>query len=135
MIPPSIRLGCRDNDSGMSMSIEHHSVPNKGGSNGKPFRLGKVSIRIDWVRWLRLIQRKHRMSARPDAAHAGQPSVSYFAAVTLSSFQLEGIPLNPAEVNQAVSHGVAGKGFRSRSCQRIRNHVAILHKSKIPPPA
>ena len=37
------------------------------------------------------------------------PPVQYFAAVTLNSFQLEGIPLNPTEVTQAVSHGTAGK--------------------------
>jgi hypothetical protein len=68
------------------------------------------------------------MAARPDSPRNAPPPVAYLAAVTLSSFQLEGIPLNPAEVTQAVSHGAARKGFRSRSSQRIRNHVAILRR-------
>jgi hypothetical protein len=127
-IPPSIRPESRDYDSGMSMSIEHHSVPGNGASDAKPFRLGKVGIRIDWVRWLRLIQRKRRMTARPDSPRVATPPSAYFTAATLSSFQLEGIPLKPMEVTQAVSHGAAGKGFRSRSSQRIRNHVAILRR-------
>jgi len=128
MNPPAIRSQSRGNDSGTSMSIEHHSAPGNGRSGKKPFRLGKVGIRIDWVRWLRLIQRKRRMASRADSPHAAPPPVQYFAAVTLSSFQLEGIPLNPTEVTQAVSHGAAGKSFRSRSTQRIRNHVAILRR-------
>jgi len=110
------------------MSIEHHSPAAYGGADAKSFRLGKVGLRIDWVRWLRLIQRKRRMAARSESARTGPPQAQYFAAVTLNSFQLEGIPLNPTEVTQAVSHGAAGKGFRSRSSQRIRNHVAILRR-------
>jgi hypothetical protein len=110
------------------MSIEHHSTPGNGESTAKPFRLRKVGIRIDWTRWLRLIQRKRRMASRPDSPHVAPPPAQYFAAVTLNSFQLEGIPLNPTEVTQAVSHGTAGKSFRSRSTQRIRNHVAILRR-------
>jgi hypothetical protein len=110
------------------MSIENLSVPGNGGSDDRSFRLGKVGIRIDWTRWLRLIQRKRRMAARPDSPKKSAPPVAYFAAVTFNSFQLEGIPLNPLEVTQAVSHGAARKGFRSRSSQRIRNHVAILRR-------
>jgi hypothetical protein len=127
------------------MSIEQHSPAGRGESDAKSFRLGKVGIRIDWVRWLRLIQRKRRMASKPDSHRSAQsrngassrgiaaprsasPPDQYFAAVTLSSFQLEGIPLNPKEVTQAVLHGAAGKGFRSRSTQRIRNHVAILRR-------
>jgi len=51
--------------------------------------------------------------------------------VTWSSFILEGIPLAQADVTDAVSHAVVGKplrGFRSRTSQRIRNHVAILRR-------
>jgi len=121
------RFQGRDNDSVKIMSIDHHSTPGNGKSGPKPFRLGKVGIRIDWVRWLRLIQRKRRMTSRPDSPRVAPPR-AYFTAATLSSFQLEGILLKPTEVTQAVSQGAAGKGFRSRSSQRIRNHVAILRR-------
>jgi hypothetical protein len=107
----------------MAMSTHQDSKP-----RSKSFGLGRVGIRIDWARWLRLIQRKRRMASRPNSPTAATSPTQFFAAVTLSSFQLEGIPLNPAEVAQAVTHGAAGKGFRSRSTQRIRNHVAILRR-------
>jgi hypothetical protein len=110
------------------MNSKHQSASGNGKPGAKPFRLGKMGIRIDWTRWLRLLQRKRRMTSGPDPARAVPPPVEYFAAVTLSSFQLEGIPLNPTEVTRAVSQGVAGKGIRSRSTQRIRNHVAILRR-------
>jgi hypothetical protein len=91
-------------------------------------RIGKVGIRIDWPRWLRLIQRKRRLAARPEAAHAPALSAEYFAAATLSSFQLEGIQINPSEVTEAMTRGWSGRELGSRTSQRIRNHVAILRR-------
>jgi hypothetical protein len=67
------------------------------------------------------------MAARPSAP----PPPEFFAAATWNSFQLEGIPLNELDVKHAVSHVPAGKRMRrvrSRSSQRIRNHVAILRR-------
>jgi hypothetical protein len=87
-----------------------------------------VGIRIDWPRWLRLIQRKRRLAARPEAPHAPALGEEYFAAATLSSFQLEGIQLHPSEVTEAITRGWSGKGLGSRTSRRIRNHVAILRR-------
>src|SRR5271168_1880622 len=80
----------------LSMSIEDSSIGGNGRPKPKTLRLGKVSIRIDWPRWLRLIQRKRRLAAKPRPA---PPPEAYFAIATLSSFQLEGIPLNQSQVN------------------------------------
>jgi hypothetical protein len=61
-------------------------------------------------------------------AARGSLPAEYFAANTLSSFQLAGISLNRDEVAAAISHGWSARGFRSRTAQRIRNHVAILRR-------
>ena len=106
------------------MHGEHQSA----GHNGRRLRIGKVGIRIDWPRWLRLIQRKRRLAARPQAPHAPASGAEYFAAATLSSFQLEGIQVNPSEVTAAMTQGWSGKGLGSRTSRRIRNHVAILRR-------
>jgi hypothetical protein len=91
-------------------------------------RIGKVGIRIDWPRWLRVIQRKRRMAARANSPRPANLPAEYFAVNTLSSFQLERISLDQDEIAAAISHGWSARGFRSRTAQRIRNHVAILRR-------
>jgi len=113
------------------MNGEHHSANGEhhsAGHNGRRLRIGKVGIRIDWPRWLRLIQRKRRLAARPETPHAPELGAEYFAAATLSSFQLDGIEVNPSEVTAAMTQGWSERVFRSRTSQRIRNHVAILRR-------
>jgi hypothetical protein len=109
-----------------------NSEDSTAGANGRPkpkaLRLGKVNIRIDWPRWLRVIQRKRRMSARKDRPSTRTVSEDYFVMATLSSFQLEGIPLNQSQIADAMTRGWGGKPFRSRTSQRIRSHVAILRR-------
>ena len=101
--------------------------PASKNANGHPrsLRIGRMGLRIDWPRWLRVIQRKRRMASRPNSP---TPPAEYFAANTVSSFQLEGISLDHDEVAAAISHGWSGRGFRSRTAQRVRNHVAILRR-------
>jgi hypothetical protein len=100
--------------------------PKKGNGHVRSVRIGKVGLRIDWPRWMRIIQRKRRLASR--TADAANPPIEYFTANTLSSFQLEGIRLDHDEVAAAISQGWSARGFRSRTAQRIRNHVAILRK-------
>lgn len=110
------------------MNRARRSDSNRGSGHSRSLRIGKVGIRIDWPRWLRLIQRKRRLAGKPNAPAAGNQTAEYFALNTLNSFQLEGIRLDQDEVAAAISHGWSGRGFRSRTAQRIRNHVAILRK-------
>ena len=106
------------------------SGPNRR-SKFKSLRIGKVGIRIDWPRWLRVIQRKRRMATKPDTTRRAAPSADYFAIATLRSFQLEGIPLNQSEFTHALARGWAGKELHSRTHQRVRNHVAILRRIEL----
>ena len=100
--------------------------PKNGNGHNGSLRIGGVGLRIDWPRWMRVLQRKRRLAARA-AASANTP-LEYFAVNTLTSFQLEGICLQRDEVAAAILPGGTRRGFRSRTAQRIRNHVAILRK-------
>lgn len=92
----------------------------------KSLHLPRVKVRIDWPRLLRLIQRKRRLLTRPDSPRRAPLPDDYFAAATVVSFRLEGIQIGASEVTSALTRGQARKAFRSRSSQRIRNHVAIM---------
>jgi len=114
------------------MTSENPTPGPKRRSKFASLRIGKVGIRIDWPRWLRVIQRKRRMAAKPDAPHDTRritpPPADYFAIATLRSFQLEGIPLNQSEFTHAMARGWGTNALRSRTDQRVRNHVAILRR-------
>src|SRR5580704_2274776 len=94
-----------------------------GRSKLKSLRIPKVGLRIDWPRWLRVIQRKRRMAAKPDAprdiARTTPPPAEYFAIATLRSFQIEGIPLNQSEFTRAMARGWGTSGLRVRTDQRV----------------
>jgi hypothetical protein len=113
------------------MSLDTPANGNNGRSNHKRLRFGKVNLRIDWPRWLRLIQRKRRIAAKPDTKRSAPVPAEYFAIVTLSSFQLEGIPLNQSQVADAMTRSRAANQFRSRTSQRVRNHIAILRRIEL----
>jgi hypothetical protein len=49
---------------------------------------------------------------------------------TFSSFALDGISLTLNEVSRSVSHRQSVRAFRSRSYQRVRNHVALLYSAE-----
>jgi hypothetical protein len=84
--------------------------------------------RIDWPAWLRQIERKRRRLAAMNPRRPMPLPPSHFAAITCTSFQLDGIQIDDQQVAAAVSRGSAKNPMRSRSTQRIRNHLAILHR-------
>jgi hypothetical protein len=55
------------------------------------------------------------------------PRDDYFERATCVSFQMDGVPLTPAEYRQALATR-GSRACRARSAQRARNHVAILRR-------
>jgi hypothetical protein len=79
----------------------------------------------DWNLWLRLIERKRRLMAR--LWPMGRPfAISFFLAMTIASFRLDGLTMGEAEANEALTNTRQKNRMRSRLSQRIRNHLAIL---------
>lgn len=85
---------------------------------------------LDWPAWLTLIERQRKMVSRTDG-QVIQPPPDYFVAATCATFRMDGIDLTEQEVLDAVIQNAAQRKLRSRACQRIRNHVAILHSIEI----
>lgn len=81
----------------------------------------------DWNVWLRLIERKRRLLAEANGRAHPLPR-EFLAGLTYGSFALEGLDVTELEVAQAISNGPARRSLRSRQCQRIRNHAAILRR-------
>jgi len=108
--------------------------PKRIAPNGEARRGGD----IDWPRWLRLVERKRRLTTRPDQRRPRSLPDSMLQLGTLASFRLEGIELDDATAIAALRPGALKPGvlksgrdhnhFRSRLAMRIRNHVAILHR-------
>ena len=102
--------------------------PKRIAPNGEARRGGA----IDWPRWLRLVERKRKLTTRTDHHSRALPD-SILQLGTLASFKLEGIELDDATAIAALQPGNQKPGrehnhFRSRLAMRIRNHVAILHR-------
>ena len=78
-------------------------------------------------RLVRLLERKKRLFDRlpPSPARDG-PFPGYFERASFVSFRLDGLQTSEAEVAQALARGAAVRACRSRSAQRVRNHVAVL---------
>jgi hypothetical protein len=87
---------------------------------------------VDWPAWSRNTERKRRIAARQEgsASTAAPPPlpVGYFLAATDASFRLDGLELPRRDVEAALARGWGAKAFRPRQQQRVRNHVAILHR-------
>jgi hypothetical protein len=86
---------------------------------------------IDWSNWLRETERKRRLLSRAESGIHGAPvfwTANYYARATLTSFELEGMPLSRADLTSALQRCAACKACRSRQQQRGRNHVAILRR-------
>ena len=78
-------------------------------------------------RLVRALERKKRLFDRlPPLPPRDGPFPGYFERATLVSFRLDGLQVNNAEVTHALARGAAGRACRSRSAQRVRNHVAVL---------
>ena len=82
-------------------------------------------------RLIRALERKQRLAARlhPPEGRAAPPS-GFYERATYSSFRLDGIQTREAEVAQALTRGAAARSCRSRSVQRVRNHVAALRHAE-----
>jgi hypothetical protein len=79
----------------------------------------------DWNLWLRLIERKRRLLAR--LWPLGRPfSISFYLAMTVASFRLDGLEVGDADATESLAHSPRRDHIRSRLSQRIRNHLAIL---------
>jgi hypothetical protein len=103
--------------------------PRRIAPNGEARRGGS----IDWPRWLRLVERKRRLTGRSGTGHASHLPDAMLALGTLASFRLEGIDVDDSTTVSALKPGALKLGrdynpFRSRLAMRIRNHVAILHR-------
>lgn len=84
---------------------------------------------VDWPNWLRRIERRRRQLDRLYASLGRPPALppSYLADATRASFRLEGLGTTDDELTAALAPGAAaGRAFRPRQAQRLRNHVAIL---------
>ncbi len=110
------------------MESKQRRIAKLGQFLAKSLRLREVKVRIDWQRWLRVIQRKRRLVTRAASPRPKPLPDEYFAIATVVSFRLEGIQIDRPDVASALATGQAHKTFRSRSSQRIRSHVAILHR-------
>jgi hypothetical protein len=122
----------------LAAPVAMDQLPRPGGRAGEVSRRlgvytssGGVSlvkqVRIDWAKWLVLIERKRRVLVR---LNRRKPSMDYLlryvAQATLSSLRLEKIIVQPAQIEEALSHASGRRPVRSRMAQRIRNHAAIL---------
>lgn len=81
---------------------------------------------LDWPAWLALIERHRKNLSRGNGANPAM-TADYFVAATCASFRLESIECSEQDVIEAITQTAAQRRFRSRTTQRIRNHVAILH--------
>jgi hypothetical protein len=86
---------------------------------------------LDWPAWLGLLDRKRRLLQRSTATPPASVPEDYFVAATCGSFVLEGIDVTEPEVIDALTRGAAQRRFRSRTAQRVRNHVAVLRTIEI----
>jgi hypothetical protein len=103
--------------------------PRRIAPNGEHRRGGTV----DWPRWLRLVERKRRLTTRANGSHSRILPDAILQLGTLASFRLEGIDVDDSTTLAALKPGAMQLGrehnhFRSRLAMRIRNHVAILHR-------
>jgi hypothetical protein len=90
----------------------------------------------DWAELVRRLERKRRTLDRipPGLGNGGASPAplplpdGYYVQATWSSFRLEGIDVEQEEVRDALAQtSGGGHTLRSRQCQRLRNHAAILH--------
>jgi hypothetical protein len=77
---------------------------------------------------MRLIERKRAMFADETATHAPRERL---IRQTVASFRLDGIDLSEPLLTEAFARRVAHPQMRPAQAQRIRNHVAILHRIEL----
>ena len=96
------------------------------GRHANPARRGAPAP-AEWNRQVRELERKKRLAARlPAPPPRAGPFPGYFERATYVSFRLDGLQIAEPQVAQALARGAAARACRSRSAQRVRNHVAVL---------
>jgi hypothetical protein len=96
--------------------VPPRDVPARDGNPPSAWReAARALLRVRWV------------SVGGRAREQSAPGDDYFERATCVSFQMDGVPLTPAEYRQALSNRT-GRACRPRSAQRARNHVAILRR-------
>lgn len=84
-----------------------------------------LPVAMDWGRWLRNVERKRKLLIRVGERGWVLP-VSMLTRITLGSFALEGIDVTVDDVADTIRRRSRRGGVRSRTQQRVRNHVAIM---------
>ena len=109
-----------------------HPGPQRRGGRDPNAAGGTGQGNPDLNRLVRLLERKKRAFDRSTAPkRAGErdaPVPGYFERATYVSFRLDGLQTNEQEVASALARGAAARACRSRSSQRVRNHVAALRQ-------
>jgi hypothetical protein len=86
-------------------------------------RQQEFSLQIpDWPAWTRRVEKNRRELN----GAATRPPQEFHIRHTLASFAMEGLIIGEAELRTATARGAGARQFRSRQCQRARNHIAIL---------
>ncbi len=84
------------------MDNKQRRIAKLGRLLAKSLRLTEVKVRIDWHRWLRLIQRKRHLLTRAPSRRRKPLPNEYFANATVASFRLEGIQIDQHNVTSAL---------------------------------
>ncbi len=88
------RIQPRRIDGGTFMEKNQRRIAKLGRLLAKSLHLHEVKVRIDWQRWLRLIQRKRRLLTRGPSPRRKPLPAEYFVNATIVSFRLEGIEIS-----------------------------------------
>jgi hypothetical protein len=111
--------------------MTHRPQPSNAPPEGQPPpRKAASRLPAEWRNAARFLRQKLRGNA--GAARGGTlPIPRYVERATCVSFQMDGVPLGADEFRAALARGSAARSCRTRSAQRARNHVAILHRVEI----
>jgi hypothetical protein len=118
------------------VSEQHgRGVPRAGAADSKrsaparrhaPPRTGAQAI--DWSHWFARIERHRRRLQRRVHLPTGRLNDSVLVQITCNSFRIDGIEVDYATVQQALSRSSSQRRMRGPQIQRIRTHIAILHR-------
>jgi hypothetical protein len=111
--------------------MPHRPQPSDAPSAGQPPpRQAEARLPAEWRNAARFLRQKLRGSG--GATRRGAlPIPRYAERATCASFQMDGVSLGADEFRAALARGSAARSCRTRSAQRARNHVAILHRVEI----
>ena len=108
----------------MTDSLDRSGARTRGASERAPQPQGRPS----WRSAAQALLRTRRAAPLESRRRAHDPLPDYFERATCVSFQMDGVPLSPAEFRAALTRGAAARACRAGSARRARNHVAILRR-------